>query len=138
MQNFQIPFKKVNLISEADFSEFVTNTYGRPYKFQQQDGCRPRGVYWFDVPINQPFNYSNTSIPELVNGDEMGVSFEAWLNRDPQQRLNDGDEWDQEYPEYRIELFWHRNFYPHIEMIVADLHNRDLIEDGTYVIEIDW
>lgn len=67
-----------------------------------------------------------------VNGDEMGVSFKAWLERNPSQELpDDKNSWS-------LELFWGRNFYPDVQMVANDLHAKGLIEAGDYVIDIDW
>ena len=35
-------------------------------------------------------------------------------------------------------MFWERNFYPHVEMVMNDLHAKGLVEAGEYVIDIDW
>ena len=64
----------------------------------------------------------------------MGVSFKAWLERDPKQKLNDKVDRDN----FSLNLWWERNFYPSIDMIINDLHKKGLIEEGEYVIEIDW
>ena len=39
----------------------------------------------FAVPAQIPEDYENTSVPEVINGEEMGVSFAAWLARDPKE-----------------------------------------------------
>ena len=64
----------------------------------------------------------------------MGVSFKAWLERDPTQKLNDPNcNYD-----YGLVLWWDRNFYPHISMIINDLYTKGLLEAGEYQINIDW
>jgi hypothetical protein len=35
-------------------------------------------------------------------------------------------------------MWWERNFYPDIQIVANDLHSKDLLEAGTYIIEIDW
>lgn len=62
----------------------------------------------------------------------MGVSFKAWLERDPKQKLPNRED------EFCIYLWWARNFYPHLDMVVQDLYTKGLIEPGEYAIEIDW
>jgi hypothetical protein len=105
--------------------------YGRPYSFQQQDGCKGRGTYLLIVP-DGCFDYKNDSIPESLDHDEMGVSFKAWLARDPKQPLSSQKEpWD-------LEFWWHRHFYPTIQTVANDLHKRGLLEAGEYTILIDW
>lgn len=125
--------KTTQVIEVDDWDELVKNTYGRIYNFQQQDDCKSRGVTHITVPC-EPCDYENDTIPEIVNGAKMGVSFKAWLERDITQRLtNIGDQ-----DEYSLELWWERNFYPHVSMIINDLHEKGLIEAGEYLIEIDW
>lgn len=107
-------------------------TYNRPYSFQQQDGCKERQRVNITIP-DHPYDYENDSVPEVVNGEEMGVSFKAWLERDPKQPLNSG-----RGDTFALELFWERNFYPDVQMVANDLHAKGLINAGDYVIDIDW
>lgn len=118
-------------ISVQDLDALIVKTYGRPYRFQQQVGCQDRGSYRIEVPTD-PEDYEATSIPEIINGEEMGVSFAAWLARDPAAPVGDRRE------PYAIELFWARNFYPHQSMVLNDLHARGLLDAGEYVLVIDW
>ena len=126
--------KNVQMIDVSDWDNLVEKTYGRIYNFQQQDGCKERGTFSLTVP-SHAYDYENDTIPEEVNGSEMGVSFKVWLARDPKQKLDTDDEWDRENG---LSLFWERNFYPDIQMIANDLHEKGLIEAGKYVINIDW
>lgn len=119
-------------ISCSDLDALVEQVYGRPYCFQQQDGCKDRGTDHVTVPVKVPEDYENTTIPEEINGQEMGVSFAAWLARDPKEW--NGDETDKTY----LSMFWERNFYPNVEMVLNDLHAKGFLEAGEYVIEIDW
>ena len=121
------------VISVQDWDDLVVTTYGRPYSFQQQDDCKERQRVHISIP-DHPYDYENETIPEVVNGDEMGVSFAAWLARDPEQKLN-ADDWDSPSA---IIMWWERNFYPDVQMIANDLHAKGLIEAGDYVIDIDW
>jgi len=130
-----IKSSKVNMIDVSDFDDLVVKTYGRTYSFQQQDGCKERGTYSFSVPILGPCDFENDTIPEEVNGDEMGVSFKSWLERDPHQKLNSSDEWEREHG---LNLFWKRNFYPSVDTVIDDLYKKGLIEEGDYCIDIDW
>lgn len=126
---------KTNTITTIDCFELdkvVRETYGRLYCFQQQDGCKDRGSYRVTVPVENPDDYENDTVPEIVNGEEMGVSFEAWLARDPKQKLK-GQEFD-----FCLSLWWQRNFYPHIDMVLNDLYQKDLVDAGEYTIIIDW
>ena len=101
----------INTIKTIDCCELdatVVETYGRPYCFQQQDGCKSRGIEVVYVP-SDGYDFENNAVPEVVNGPERGVSFRAWLERDPAQPLFDRDE------SYCLELWWQRNFYPSVE-----------------------
>lgn len=119
-------------ISCSDLDALVEDVYKRPYCFQQQDGCKDRGTEHVTVPVEYPEDCENDTVPEVINGQEMGVSFAAWLARDPKA-------WNGA-PEKAtfLDLFWGRNFYPHLDMVLNDLHAKGLIEAGEYVIEIDW
>lgn len=120
------------LIDVQDWDTLVTETYGRPYSFQQQDGCKDRDLVRITIP-EEGCDFENDAVPEIVNGDEMGVSFKAWLARDPKQPLSSGRE-----DSFGLELFWERNFYPDVQMIANDLYEKGLIEAGEYLINIDW
>lgn len=129
-----IKSRQEKVIDVSDWDALVIDTYKRPYNFQQQDGCKERQRVHISIP-DEAYDFHNDSVPEEVNGEEMGVSFKAWLDRDPLQKLNTEDEWDREHG---LNLFWERNFYPDVQMIANDLHAKGLIEAGEYVIDIDW
>ncbi len=125
------------VIDLDEWDKLVQKTYGRPYSFQQQDGCQSRGSFRFEVPSDDyEYDFERDSIPEKVNGDEMGVSFAAWLARDPKAPIT--HEGEDRSESYVIELFWHRNFYPNFSMVAADLHAKGLLKTGKYTINIDW
>ena len=124
--------KTIQAIDCDDWDNLVVETYGRPYCLQQQNGCMERGTMHLSVPSEWTDDYEAETIPEKVNGEEMGVSFAAWLARDPEQQLpSDRQPWS-------LELFWHRNFYPNMEMVANDLHAKGLLPAGEYTIIIDW
>ena len=126
-----IKFKNRNVIEVRDFDNLVKQTYGKPYSFQQQDGCKPRGTHNITVP-DEAYDYENDTVEDKVNGEERGVSFAAWLARKP-------NEWNgKEKNSWTLDLFWHRNFYPDVQMIVNDLHAKGLFPAGEYIINIDW
>jgi hypothetical protein len=126
-----LKYKIKKIIEVSDWDKVVKDTYGRPYSFQQQDGCKDRGTFEFTVP-NRAYDFRNDIVPEEVNCDEMGVSFSAWLKRDPKLPLVDNDS------DFSLKLWWERNFYPEFQMIANDLHSRGLLEAGDYTINIDW
>lgn len=123
---------KVNMISDSDWDKLVQDTYKRPYVFQQQDGCRDRGIFDLTVPHQYTDDFKRDTIPEIVNGETRGVSFKAWLERDPKKPLD-----KQEY-DFELCMWWERNFYPDIQMVANDLHAKGLLDAGDYVMNIDW
>lgn len=149
----------IRIIKQIDCSEWdrvVKETYGKPYCFQQQDGCKSRGVEWVSTDMGEWDEEDDDvdTIPELINGEKMGVSFQTWLNRDPLTPLNPTDEelkkcgyyngkteeekFDWCSSESHRKLFWYRNFYPSADIIAHDLCKRGLLEPGDYQINIDW
>lgn len=145
-----IKTRDIKVVSLHDWDDLVKSTYGRPYMFQQQDGCKDRGTYELTVPC-EAWDYENDTVPEIINGEEMGVSFKAWLERDPNAPLNPTDEELASCPYFykedrakwcesksHINMFYDRNFYPCVEMIANDLHAKGLMPAGDYMIVIDW
>lgn len=127
-------FKQVNMIDVSDWDTLVVKVYGKPYSFQQQDGCKDRGTFEFKVPFRyaEEYDSENETIPEVANAEEMGVSFKAWLERDPEQKI------PLEHGMDFTHLWYYRNFYPAVEMLVNDLHNKGELPAGEYCINIDW
>lgn len=123
--------KTEKVISVQEWDKLVSETYGRPYAFQQQGGCQSRGVFRILVP-GEAEDFKQDKIPEVVNGEEMGVSFKAWLARDHKQSLPEDKE------QWAIDLWWHRNFYPEIQTVANDLHSRGVLPAGEYTIDINW
>lgn len=119
------------MIEVYDWDTLVEKTYGKPYSFQQQEGCKSRGTFELTIPDSAQ-DFKNKSVPDIINGDKMGVSFKAWLKRDIKEW--NGDDGDA----FMVDLFWQRNWYPDVQMVANDLHKRGLIEAGEYVINIDW
>lgn len=124
---------KINMVELQDWDELVSNTYNKVYSFQQQDGCKYRGLVHMTIPSEYDDDdvYSET-IPEEVNGSEMGVKFDSWLKRDRNLPFADGCE------DWELEMFWERNFYPCPNKLADDLYKKGLIEKGKYIINIDW
>ena len=88
--------KNVKMIDVSDWDNLVSDTYGRIYNFQQQNGCQERGTFHLTVPSDYTEDDEmNESIPEEVNGDEMGVKFKNWLEKDPESH-NFGSNWKNE------------------------------------------
>jgi hypothetical protein len=126
-----LPYQNKRIVDLSDWDNLVRETYGKPYSFQQQDGCQSRGSFKISIPDGAD-DYENDTVSEEINSDEMGVSFKSWLERHPKEW--NGNEEDKRF----LNMYWERNFYPSIQMIANDLHEKGLIEAGDYVIEIDW
>lgn len=123
----------LKMIDVLDWDDLVVETYGRPYNYQQQEGCQSRGIFKFSVPLGEVDDEEMPdSVPDVINGEEMGVKFSSWLKRDPKEW--NGIKGDEKW----LDLFWDRNFYPSIYMVIDDLYKKGLIEKGDYVINIDW
>ena len=122
---------KEQIIQVQDWDETVTETYGKPYAFQQQEGCKSRGIFRIRIP-DEAEDFEQDTVPEIVNHEERGVSFSAWLKRNPKTPLgfDNGD--------FSLGLWWERNFYPDVQMIANDLCKKGIIKEGNYIIEIDW
>ncbi len=133
--------RKSNVIDVDDWNKFVSDHYGRPYNFQQQDGCKSRGMEYITVPCEDPVDYygeeddrdEEFELLESLGEDGYGVPFQVWLERDPKQVLKTEPE-----NEFSLKLWWNRKFYPSIDMVINDLYEKGLIEAGDYSIEIDW
>ncbi len=130
----KISTRTEQVIDVGDWDQLVIDTYGRPYSFQQQDGCKERQRVKITIP-DEAYDYENDTVPEEVNHEDMGVSFKAWLERDPNQPLDSPDEWDRKNG---LSMWWQRNFYPDVQMIANSLYRMELIEAGEYTIDIDW
>lgn len=114
--------KQVNMIDSSDWDKLVSQVYDKVYCFQQQDDCKPRGIFKITVPepIEEYYPYS---IPYEINGEKMGVAFSSWVNT-PKSTYS--------------AMFWERNFYPDVQAVANDLYEKGEIPAGKYVINIDW
>ena len=130
-------YRTEKIVDVQEWDKLVTKTYGRPYSLQQQNDCHDRGVTFITVPDKEAEDFENDTIPEIVNGPEMGVSFEAWKSRDPKQPLKSEEKGCRD-ESWAIDLWWGRNFYPCLQVVANDLHARGLLEAGEYGINIDW
>jgi len=128
-----IKISNKKFIEVQDWDDLIRKTYNKPYSFQQQEGCKPRGVFNLTIPSDYTEDEEmEEDIPEIINGEIMGVKFNKWLKRSPKKQVG------KETERWVINLFWERNFYPDINTVANDLHKRGLIEAGEYAINIDW
>lgn len=130
--------KTITLIEVEDWDYLVNQVYGKPYRFQQQYGCQSKELYTFSVPDIDGEDFEETEIPFDIDGEEMGVSFETWLNTSPESTVKHFTDFNSGLVEYYNRMFWERNFYPSISMIINDLHSKGFLEEGEYSINIDW
>lgn len=127
-----VKVKNVQMIEVQDWNKLVTETYNRPYDFQQQDDCKSRGTFHLTIPSDYTCEEEmNDEIPEIIDGLEMGVKFKKWLERSPNLPVEGKSG-------FYVDLWWERNFYPDISAVANDLHEKGLIGAGEYVINIDW
>lgn len=142
----KLKIQSTKIIEQSDWNKFVENTYKRHYNFQQQEGCKERGIYTLTIPSKTTNDFSNDTLDDIVNGNKMGVSLKGWLEADPTKpvKYKEYNQTTKEFEikttseQYMIKLWWSRNFYPSIEMIANDLYQKGLIEKGDYTINIDW
>lgn len=132
-----IKYRNKKVIEDRDWDKLVKDTYGKPYNFQQQDGCQSRGNVYLTV-YNEPYREEDDpypdNIPFKINGSKMGVKFTTWLNT-TEESIN--EKHPESYPNAN-RLFWQRNFYPDLQIVANDLCTKGLIEAGDYTINIDW
>lgn len=126
--NKMLKYKLVKFVDVDDWDNLVQETYRKPYNFQQQDGCKDRQV----VDITVPTFDIDYGTEDTNDGEKQGVSFKAWLERDPEEPIP-----NEEYI-WQRKSFWEWDFYPHINMLINDLHSKGLLEAGNYKINIDW
>lgn len=114
--------KPVTLIHELAFSKLVSEVYGRPYNFQQQgDMMGQESLKLFTVPT------------KYVEDHWQAVSMKQWLEATPP-----GPASAPGIENFREQLRWRREFYPRLEEVVNDLHQRGLIDAGEYALHIWW
>ena len=139
--NEMLKYKNVRMVRMGDWDRLVSQTYGKPYCLQQQDGCMSRGTVNLRVPSDWTNDEEmNDEIPYEINGDEMGVKFDVWLKttvEDVNKKFEEIEGKPESYPGQNS-LFWERNFYPDLHTVANDLYKKGLIEEGDYTIEIDW
>jgi hypothetical protein len=95
MKNLKI--KTVKMIEVSDWDNLVSETYGRPYRFQQQDGCQSRGQFHLTIPSKYTYDDEmNDEIPEEINSDRYFVdSFDFNVSTMPDFYLIE-DRWERE------------------------------------------
>jgi hypothetical protein len=114
-----LKYKTQRVIDLRDWDQLVKDTYGKEYSFQQQDGCRERQQYYIEIPSKWT---NDDTMPDEPSKNEQGVKFSVWLEENPS--------WS------RLDII--RNFYPDVETLANDLFDKGLIEEGVYVIDVDW
>jgi hypothetical protein len=116
--------ENVKLIGETEFSRLVSETYGRPYQLQQQDNCMGQD------------EIERVTVPDEGIDIDDDARFAEWRDADvpdPVGVLHGETRWDWE-----VELYWQREYYPPLQELVNDLHERGLLPQGDYVIHASW
>ena len=72
-----LKFTTEKVVSVQDWDKLVETTYGRPYRFQQQNGCQDRGTFLLAVPSEETNDFENPTVPEEVNHPDMGLALRA-------------------------------------------------------------
>ena len=91
------------------------------------------GIFFhFKVP-DFAKDFKSDEVPEnLDKKDQTGVSFKAWLNRDPKMKLE-----KQKY-DFELGMWWERNFYPNLQILANDLYKKGVIEADNYTINANY
>lgn len=117
--------ENIKLIWESELSELVRETYGRPYRLQQQGDCMAQdSMLRATVPDDGWFSIDDEP------------HFEEWKARDVNLQPEGVADWSEH--SWRRDLWWDRKFYPHYQVVLNDLHARGLLEAGDYVIHVYW
>lgn len=136
-----LKYKTEKVVQVQNWDRLVRETYKKPYSFQQQDGCQSRGVVHLTIPSEESYDDEmNAFIPFEINGEEMCVKFQVWLDttvEDINAKFEEINGKPESYPGAN-ELFWERNFYPELQAVANDLYSKGLVEAGDYTINIDW
>lgn len=128
-----LKYKTVKIIYSTDLDKLVEETYKKSYCFQQQDGCRERGEqFWIKIPSVESYDeFYPDKLYKFTDNFSFGVKFETWLNTNPSNSIDGISETS------KIKTHWKRHFYPDYHILLNDLHEKDLIEKGEYIIQVD-
>lgn len=128
-----LKLETIKVIDVDKWNDFIVETYGKPYNFQQQDGCKERQYTNVDVKYYVGEWDINEELEELeeYGGDIPFVRLDEWLAKEVEKPSEGNEKW-------RIETRWERDFYPHIGELIIDLYNKNLIKLETFYINIDW
>lgn len=139
------------IIDESDFSKLVSDTYGRPYRLQQQEPLMNQDSY---MPIQVPNDWHaadkdharlrkwiEENPPQYVDGQEPTYpSFKEWLDRDANAYVGGRDMYEGwgDPGGFWYTLWWERAFFPPLGEVIDDLHKRGLLDEGEYLIHAWW
>lgn len=108
------------VIEEKDFSKLVSETYERPYDFQQHGN-------WGDAIANGSF--VSLTVPEKIETyhcDPVGEDYQEF------------DVWKTTPVETHSYILWQNSFYPRFQEVANDLHAKGLLPAGDYTLLIHW
>lgn len=142
----------VHKIWESEFSDLVSEVYGRPYRLQQQGDCYAQDSI-IEITATEE-DYPDDWVPY-----EDEITLEKWLSADPNAPIRnprydqyrelalqhpgkgyeklEKDEWEGPGTTTH-DLYWEREFYPPLEDLVNDLCKKGKIPAGDYVIHVWW
>lgn len=132
--------KTWTVIEEIEFSEFVTNLYGRPYSLQQAEELGQDTI-----------RHASTDKPS----DEDQAAFDEWKSRPldklPNPRYEQFRElWEKDdrykdlYPEFIAQggyewiSVWQREITPPLDALMHDLFLNGHLEEGEYALHVWW
>ena len=136
-----ISIKSWQVIDEQEFSEMVSELYGRPYSLQQAE------------------ELGQDSIRQVDSEDEVSEeeqqAFEAWRDRELNNVPNSRYEFYKElherdpatYPllpatlsegEIGWDTWWEREFSPPLQPLINDLCERGKLPRGRYRMHVQW
>lgn len=121
-----LKYANVRYVDHLNFNDLVKDTYNKIYSLQQTYGGWDRQSFNFTATKNGKFA---EGLPTKINEDDWGegIDFKTWLNTPCPKNCS-----------FSEELFWERNFHPYFDDLVLDLCQKGLIEEGDYVMNIDW
>lgn len=113
----------VQVIWEHDFNKVVQSVYGKPYVFQQQgDMLLGQNGYY-------PFTVHSAEKYQQWDATEIDAELTRWLSAEPPQNAR----------AFTIQLWWERENYPDIDVILYDLaYRRGLMASGRYALHVWW
>ena len=116
----------VYYVEDADWNEYVKNIYSLEYKLQQQGGCYSNGTkIKVTIPCDFDEKFMAPDLDQQGEGiyEDYGVKLDTWLNA--------------RHDDYRKRVF-HEKFYPNLYSLMMHMYDDGNLEEGTYIININF